>query len=417
MGDCILTAVFLINRLPYPNLDHKSPYQILTSKIPTYDHLKTFGCLCYKSTSSKSRTKFDPRAKACVFIGYPSGVKDYKLLDLESNSISISRHVLFHETIFPFAGSSLSDTAKAFFKCPDKPDVDLPFVTTSSDEPSMSSSDVNVPLAVTSSRTRRTPIYLQDYHCNFTSLYPLSRFLTYNKFSSLHYAFINSILLCSEPLNFLEAKKSKEWCNAVDAEFSSLEDLDTWEVCSLPEGKSTVGCKWIFKLKLHADGTVERHKGRLVAKGYTQKEGIDYVETFSPVAKMVTVKMILALAAKKKWILHQLDISNAFLNGDLNEEIYMDLPPGYAERKENNLPPNAVLRLKKSIYGLKQASRQWFEKFSSAILSLGFEKINSDHTLFLSTSSRGIIILLVYVDDILIASDNEAVVSWFVAEL
>ena len=362
-GDCILTAVFLINRLPYPNLDHKSLYQILTSKIHAYDQLKTFGCLCYKSTSPKSRTKFDPRAKACVFIGYPSGFKGYKLLDLESNSISISRHVLFHETIFPFADSSLSDTAKAFFKSPDKPDVDLPSVTISSDEPSMSSSDVNMPLAVLSSRTRRAPIYLQDYHCNFTSLFPLSRYLTYNKFSSLHYAFINSILLCSEPLNFSEAKKSKEWCNAVDVEFSSLEDLDTWEVCSLHEGKSTVGCKWILKLKLHADGTVERHKGRLVAKGYTQKEGIDYVETFSPVAKMVTVKMILALAAKKKWILHQLEISNAFLNGDLNEEIYMDLPPGYAERKGNNLPPNAVLRLKKSIYGLKQASRQWFEKF------------------------------------------------------
>lgn len=416
-GDCILSAVFLINRLPYPNLDHKSPFQILTSKIPSYDQLKTFGCLCYKSTSPKSRTKFDPRAKACVFIGYPTGIKGYKLFDLETNSISVSRHVLFYENIFPFADSSLSDTAKAFFSCPDKPDAVVPSVRVSSDESSMSSSDVSLPLAVTSTRTRRPPTYLQDYHCNFTSLYPLSRYLTYNKFSSLHFAFINAILLCSEPLNFSEAKKSKEWCNAVDAEFSSLEDLDTWEVCSLPKGKRTVGCKWIFKLKLHADGTVERHKGRLVAKGYTQTEGIDYVETFSPVAKMVTVKMILSLAAKRKWILHQLDISNAFLNGDLHEEIYMDLPPGYAERKGNNLPPNACLRLKKSIYGLKQASRQWFEKFSSAILSLGFEQINGDHTLFLLSSSQGNIILLVYVDDILIASDTEAAVSWFVTQL
>lgn len=132
---------------------------------------------------------------------------------------------------------------------------------------------------------------------------------------------------------------------------------------------------------------------------------------------MVTVKMILALAAKNKWILHQLDISNSFLNDDLNEEIYMDLPPVYAERKGPNLPLNAVLRLKKSIYGLKQASRQWFEKFSSAILSLGFTKINGDHTLFLSTSSRGIIILLLYVDDILIASDTKAAVTWFVSQL
>ena len=124
----------------------------------------------------------------------------------------------------------------------------------------------------------------------------------------------------------------------MDVEFGSLEALDTWEVCSLSEGKSTVGCKWIFKLKLHDDGTVERHKGRLVAKGYTQKEGIDYVETFSPVAKMVTVKMILALVAKKKWILHELDISNAFLNGDLTEEIYMKIPPGYEDKRVKCFP-------------------------------------------------------------------------------
>ena len=279
-GDCILSVVFLINRLPYPNLDHKSPFQILTSKLPAYDQLKTFGCLCYKITSLKSHTKFDPRANACVFIGYPAGFKGYKLLDLETNSISISRHVLFHENIFPFADSSFSNPSKSFCSCPDKPDADVPSVPASSDDSSKSSSNVSLPLVVTPTRTRRTPIYLQDYYCNFISLYPLSRYLTYNKFSSLHFDFINAILLCSEPLNFSEPKKSKEWCNDVDVEFGALEALDTWEVCSLPEGKSTVGCKWIFKLKVHADGTVEQHKGRLVAKGYTQKEDIDYVQTF-----------------------------------------------------------------------------------------------------------------------------------------
>ena len=121
-----------------------------------------------------------------------------------------------------------------------------------------------------------------------------------------------------------------------------------------------------------------------MAKGYTHQEGIYFVDTFSPVAKMVTVKMIFSLAAKKKWFLYQLDISNAFFNGDLSEEIYMDIPQGYAERKGDNLPQNAVLKLKKSIYGLKQASRQWFLKFSSTLLRMGFEKINGDHTLFWS---------------------------------
>lgn len=197
----------------------------------------------------------------------------------------------------------------------------------------------------------------------------------------------------------------------------SLENLDTWSVCSLPDGKSTIGCRWLFKLKLNADGTVERHKGRVVAKVYTQQEGVDFVDTFSPVAKMVTVKMLFVLAAKKKRFLHQLDISSAFLNGDLSEEIYMDFPERYAERKGDNLPPNAVLRLKKSIYGLKQASRQWFLKFSSTLLNMGFEKINGDHTLFWSRSAGVFLMILVYVDDILIASNSEPSVTSLIRQL
>ena len=223
--------------------------------------------------------------------------------------------------------------------------------------------------------------------------------------------------MLTAPSTFYEAKKSKIWCKVVDDEFESLEKLDTWSVCSLLEGKKTIGYRWLFKLKLNAYGTVERPKVRLVAKGYTQREGVDFVDTFSPVAKMVTVKMLFAMAAKKKWFLHQLDISNAFLNGDLSEEVYMDIPQGYAERKGNNLPQNAALRLKKSIYGLEQASRQWFLKFSTTLLNMGFEKINGDHTLFWSHSGEKFLLVLVYVDDILIASNFEASISTMIAQL
>ena len=162
---------------------------------------------------------------------------------------------------------------------------------------------------------------------------------------------------------------------------------------------------------MNVDGTLDRNKSRLVAKG------VDFVDTFSPVAKMVTVKLMFALAAKKKWFLHQLDISNSFLNGDLSEIIYMDIPPGYAERKGDNLPPNAVLRLKKSIYGLKQASRQWFLKFSGTLQDMRFEKINGDHTLFWSHSDKCFLMVLVYVDDILIANDHEDAISSFIRKL
>ena len=150
-----------------------------------------------------------------------------------------------------------------------------------------------------------------------------------------------------------------------------------------------------------------RDKVCVVAKGFTQKEGLDYTETFSPVAKLTTVRFLLKVAASRNWFLHQLDISNAFLNGDLDEEIYMKIPDGYVERKGITLAKTDVFRLKKSIYGLKQATRQWFLKFSAALSRLGFTTGTSDHTLFLKSFADGhFLSVLVYVDDIIVAGSS-----------
>ena len=156
---------------------------------------------------------------------------------------------------------------------------------------------------------------------------------------------------------------------------------------------------------------MDRYKARLVAKGFTQQEGIDYLHTFSLVAKLVIVKMLLSLAAIHGWSLTQLDVTNTFLHGDLMEEVYMSLPPGYTCCKGEHLPPNAVCRLHKSIYGLKQASHQWFHKFSNALLSEGFVQSTSDHTLFTKHQDTSFLALLIYVDDIIIASNDQLVVD------
>lgn len=174
----------------------------------------------------------------------------------------------------------------------------------------------------------------------------------------------------------------------------------------------------LYSLKFHANGTLERRKVRLVAKGFTQKEGLDYTETFSLVVKLTTVCFLLKVAASKHWFLHQLDIPNAFLNGELNEEIYMKIPEEYAERKGITLPKGSVIRLNKSIYGLKQAFRQWFIKLSATLLRLGFSRGTGDHTLFLKTDADGhYIAVLVYVDDIIIASANESVSKALIQDL
>ena len=184
------------------------------------------------------------------------------------------------------------------------------------------------------------------------------------------------------------------------AEIQALELNNTWSLVPLPPHKRAVGCKWVFKIKYKSDGSVERYKARLVAKGYTQQEGLDYTETFSPAAKMVTVKLFLSLAAVQGWTLHQLDVNNAFLHGDLHEEVYLCLPPSLPNKGE------LVCKLNKSLYGLKQASRQWYSKFSTTLLQHGFLQSKADYSLFTKHLGDSFMALLVYVDDILIASND-----------
>jgi len=428
-GDCVLSAVHLINRLSAPVLEDISPFEVLTKKKPNYDELKVLGCLCYASTSPKNRLKFDPRARACAFLGYPSGYKGYKLLDLETNDIIISRHVVFHEELFPFAKTDLSQESQNFFSdllsnSPMSPIISDQDASTSSSSietmPSASPINVPKPSVQTSHRRTKKPAYLQDYYCNSvtsSTLHKLSQYLSYHKISEIHLAFFTCIDKTKEPSTYTEAKEILVWCGAMDDEVVALETNHTWDICTLPPNKKPIGCKWLYKIKYNSDGSIERFKARLVAKGYTQQEGIDFNDTFSPVCKLTSVKLILALSAIYGITLHQLDISNAFLNGDLDEEIYMKLPPGYANRQGDSLPPNVVCRLKRSLYGLKQASRQWFLKFKATLTGLGYVQTHSDHTCFLKISIDIYLCVLVYVDDIIIASNNDAAVDELKSQL
>ncbi|RVW43274.1 Retrovirus-related Pol polyprotein from transposon RE1 [Vitis vinifera] len=166
----------------------------------------------------------------------------------------------------------------------------------------------------------------------------------------------------------------------MNEEMKSLQKNETWELVECPPEKKSVGCRWIYTVKYKADGSIERFKARLVAKGYTQTYGIDYTETFAPVAKINTVQVLLSSTANLDWPLQQFDVKNVFLHGELSEEVYMDLPPGCMVSEKQC---QKVCKLKKLLYGLKQSPRAWFGRFTKSMRAFGYRQSNSDHTLFL----------------------------------
>ncbi|CAI7890560.1 unnamed protein product [Closterium sp. NIES-53] len=194
----------------------------------------------------------------------------------------------------------------------------------------------------------------------------------------------------------LSGPQKKEWKAAMDAEFNSLIENGTWELVKLPEGRRPISSKWVFKVKSGADGALERFKSLLVAKGFQQKEKVDFGEIFAPVVKPVTLRTVLAGAAVKGWHV----ITTAFLNGILLEDMYMAQPDGYEDGTSR------VCKLKKAIYGLKQAPRCWYEKLEEVLLSGGFKTSQADHSLFLLGEGEQLLLLLVYVDDILLFSPS-----------
>ncbi|KAA0036818.1 Cysteine-rich RLK (RECEPTOR-like protein kinase) 8 [Cucumis melo var. makuwa] len=237
--------------------------------------------------------------------------------------------------------------------------------------------------------------------------HPICNYVSYDNLSPQFRAFTASLDSTIIPKNIYTALECPEWKNAVMEEMKALEKNRTWEICALPKGHKTVGCKWVFYLKYKEDGTLDRHKARLVAKGFTQTYGIDYSETFSPVAKLNTVRVLLFVAVNKDWPLYQLDVKNAFLNGDLVEEVYMSPPPGFEAQFGQQ-----VCKLQKSLYGLKQSLRAWFDRFTTFVKSQGYSQGHSDHTLFTKASKTGkIAILIVYVDDIVLTGDDQTKIS------
>ncbi|CAN1753275.1 Retrovirus-related Pol polyprotein from transposon TNT 1-94 [Linum perenne] len=472
-SDCVRHAVFLINRVPSPILDNKTPFELLHNKKPSLSELKVLGCLCFASTLANHRTKFEHRARKCVFIGYTSGIKGFRLYDLMSHQIFTSRDVFFYEHIFPLAKDTqntqtnfeedfvisptidfdldppiletnttivppLSETATNTQNTEDQPgeennQTQQNYERSESENENENENESENTLTTNNtppqnnlrktSRQHKPPRYLQDYHCDLlvqsggtedasnacsamakgSVSHPLSNVLCYDNLYDPYKKFVLSITSLQEPQNYADAVKESRWRDAMKAELEALKLNETWSLVELPPGKKAIGNKWVYRIKYKSDGRIERFKARLVAKGYTQLEGIDYQETFAPVVKMTTIRTFLAMASIQKWHLHQLDINNAFLHGELEEEVYMKLPLGLETSVSSR---NTVCRLHKSLYGLKQASRQWFSRLSDTLKQQGYMQSKVDYSLFLKNHDGHFTAALVYVDDLILGGNN-----------
>jgi hypothetical protein len=212
-----------------------------------------------------------------------------------------------------------------------------------------------------------------------------------------------------EPKNFNESSKDYHLVKAMNDELDQIEKNNTWEMVHRPEGKSSIGSKWIFKNKLNEKGQVVRNKERLVCKGYAQIEGLDFDETFAPVSRLEAIKIFLAYACHKRFKFYQMDVKSYFLNGDLNEEVYMEQPEGF-ELSDN---PDLVCKMKKSLYGLKQAPCAWYHRLDTYLKDKGFKRGTIDNNLYIKTKGNDLLIMLVYVDDIIFRFNKDSLVQWF----
>jgi hypothetical protein len=216
-----------------------------------------------------------------------------------------------------------------------------------------------------------------------------------------------------EPYTVQGALFSPNWKTAMVDEYNALLRNKTWTLVPPASGRNVIDCKWVFKLKYKANGSVDRQKARLVAKGYTQLLGIDYDETFSPVVKPATIRLVISLAVSHGWVLCQLDVHNAFLHVILEEEVYMKQPHGFVD---SNLPPYHC-KLNKALYGMKQAPHTCYSRLSDKLQSLGFYPSQADISLFHYRKGSVVIFLLVYVDDIIVTSSSPTTVTTLLHDL
>ena len=395
-AEAAVTANFIRNRSPISGRA-KTPWELFYNSKPDISHMRVFGSKAYVHIPKHFRRMLDVLSKPGIFIGYEANSKAYRVL-LDDGKITVSRDVIFDEAQKQITADPAPSTTLLIEEESDLSGEDSGTESDASSETSKAStahSDApTIPseAAATGSPTSESSSQAQSRYPGRERRQPGEWYKAQ--------ALAAQCTQLEEPQTYAEALQSpnaEQWTAAMNEEMASLQENKTWSLEERPTDAQLISAKWVFKVKMDAQGNVERFKARLVARGFMQREGIDFNEVYAPVSKYTTVRALLSMAAAEDLELHQLDIKTAFLNGELEETIYMKQPEGYEEGG-----PSMVCHLHKSLYGLRQAPRAWHARLKTELESMGFTASDADPGLYTANLKDGKVFILVYVDDILV---------------
>jgi hypothetical protein len=424
--------------------------------------LRVFGCIAFIKHLRPHPTKLEDHGRKVVFIGYEAGAKAYRFYDPATERVWVARDVVFDENARWDWGSATSSSSSVPFTVEEEyelrhqaPKPSAPGSPSHAASPTPlllgaplrfggvtpAASGAGSPVLGPTRRQESSPTTAAPNPARVTQVEfatPLGADPNFDadddEDMEHRYRTLENVLgtntvpgqahrdveeaelhnVCvEEPKSFKDADGDPNWNAAMEEELKSIHDNDTWSLADLPRGQQAISLKWVYKVKRNENGIVVKYKARLVAKGYVQRPGIDFEEVFAPVARLESVRLLLAIAAHFGWGVHHMDVKSAFLNGELQEEVYVQQPPGFVDSKYKH----KVLRLWKALYGLCQAPRAWNQKLDASLLGLGFKRCVDEHGMYTHGSGTGRLIVGVYVDDLIITGGDAAAVNNFKGQM
>ena len=407
-AEAVNTTCYIINRVYVKPKTKTTPYEIFKGKTPNLSFCHVFGCLCYILNDKDNLGKFDAKSDVGMFLGYSTNSSAFRVYNSRTKLIDDKVNVVFDDRM----GFYQTDAAQRNVCVTPDAAIDINPITTPTPDVTPEIDDQILPSSVTVHKNHSPDDVIggvlddrvtRKKQIDFKGMVKLACFLVEMARTD---CFISQI----EPRNIQEALDDEFWTASMHEEMDQFIRLQVWDLVPRPTDANVIGTKWLHKNKTDENGNVVRNKSRLVAQGYSQIEGIDFDETFAPVARLEAIRLLFGIACKLRIKLYQMDVKSAFLNGVLQEEVYVTQPKGF----EDPHFPNHVYKLKKALYGLKQAPRTWYERLTQFLTETGFKRGGVDKTLFIQEIDSHILVIQVYVDDIIFGSTSKYLVKEFV---